>query len=127
MRRRYLNFTAGSKTTNIGAVLDTLVTDDKNLKHEVEGLKKKVKIIHQQSRKQIQKIGVVRFNPFGRTGSEQSFVLALLSEENSGIVINFIYTHEGVRVYTKIVKNGQGVERSLSEEESRAVEKSMLN
>lgn len=127
MRSRYLNFTSGAKTKNFDEILDTLVGDDKNLKMEVDLLKKDVRAIFTKTQKQVQKIGVVRFNPFGKAGSEQSFVLALLSEENSGIVINFIYTHEGVRVYTKQVKEGKGVERALSEEETRAVKQSIVN
>lgn len=127
MRRRYLNFTSGAKTKNFDEILDTLVGDDRNLNKEVESLKKEVRTMIVASQKHIQKIGIVRFNPFGKAGSEQSFVLALLSEENSGIVINFIYTHEGVRVYTKQVKEGKGVERALSEEETRAVTQSIIN
>ena len=50
--------------------------------------------------------------------------LALLDKEDSGLIINFIYTHEGVRVYTKKVKQGKGEEYQLSEEEQRAIKES---
>ena len=67
---------------------------------------------------------MVRFNPFERSGGEQSFVLALLNNLNSGLVINFIYTREGLRTYIKKVKAGKGEKYELSEEEKEAIDKS---
>ena len=66
-------------------------------------------------------MGLVRFNAFGKSEGEQSFVLALLNELGSGVVINFIYIHEGIRVYAKPVKAGKGEQHELSSEEKEAV------
>ena len=71
-----------------------------------------------------QKIGLVRFNPFERVGGEQSFVIALLNNLNSGLVINFIYTREGLRTYIKKIREGKGEKYNLSNEEQEAVKKS---
>jgi hypothetical protein len=63
----------------------------------------------------------VRFNAFGKTEGEPSFVLALLNEHNSGVVVNFIYIHDGVRIYAKKVSDGKGEKHELSAEEKDAV------
>ena len=67
-----------------------------------------------------QKISIVRFNPFGDTGGDQSFVLAVLDAHNSGYVITSIHGREGTRVYVKPVDDGSS-KYPLSEEEKRAL------
>ncbi len=73
------------------------------------------------SRAHYQKIGVVRFNPFERVGGEQSYSLAILDEKNDGLVITFLYSREGVRVYVKRVVDGHGKDVELSKEEEKAI------
>lgn len=126
-RNHFQNLTSGGKHHNLDEILDTLITDERTIKHEIEDIIKETKRIGIESKTHFQKMGIVRFNPFGRAGSDQSFVLALLNAENNGIVINFIYTHEGVRVYTKRVKEGKGVGHDLTDEEKKAVDTSVSN
>ncbi|GIW64153.1 MAG: hypothetical protein KatS3mg092_0086 [Patescibacteria group bacterium] len=94
-------------------------------------IEKDIYVIKQELQNQInlsryyfQKIGLIRYNPFDKTGGKQSFVIALLNKENSGLILNFIYTKEGLRVYTKKVIKGKGAEYELSEEEKQVIEKS---
>ena len=72
----------------------------------------------------VQKVGMVRFNPFREVGGDQSFSLALLDKGNSGVVITSLYTREGNRVYGKPVKEGNS-EYSLSEEEKKLMDRSV--
>jgi hypothetical protein len=67
-----------------------------------------------------QKISIVRFNPFGDTGGDQSFVLAVLDAHDSGYVITSIHGREGTRVYVKPVDDGSS-KYPLSEEEKQAL------
>lgn len=86
-----------------------------DLEKEMEELKKK-------NRFNIQKIGIIRFNPFKEVGSDQSFSLALLDADDSGAVITSLYTREENRVYGKPIISGKS-EYQLSEEENQAIEK----
>ena len=52
----------------------------------------------------IQKVGIVRYSAFKDTGSDLSFTVALLDEENSGVVFNGIYSREMSNIYAKPVK-----------------------
>ncbi len=84
------------------------------ISEELENLKKENKF-------SVQRVGVVRFNPFKEIGGDQSFSAALLDGNNDGIVITSLYTREGNRVYGKPIKAGLS-EYLLSEEEKKAIE-----
>ncbi len=65
----------------------------------------------------IQKVGVTRFNPFDDMGGESSFVLALLDQENTGVLVTSITMRDGTRVYAKHIERGVS-KLNLSDEES---------
>ena len=67
-----------------------------------------------------QKISIVRFNPFGDTGGDQSFTLAVLDSHDSGYVLTSIHGREGTRVYVKPVDYGES-KYTLSAEEQQAL------
>lgn len=67
-----------------------------------------------------QKISIVRFNPFGDTGGDQSFALAVLDAHDSGYVLSSIHGRQGTRVYVKPVDFGQS-RYALSDEEKQAM------
>lgn len=124
LRNHYYNLISRSRKQKLDEILDSLLDQDKKNYDEVELLKKEVNNQIRMARLHLQKVGLIRFNPFDRAGGEQSFVIAFLDSQDSGIILNFIYTRDGLRVYTKKVKDGKGEEYDLSEEEKRAVEKS---
>ena len=72
----------------------------------------------------IQKVGIVRYSAFKDTGSDLSFAVALLNEENSGVVFNGIYSREMSNIYAKPVENGNS-SYTLSEEESEAIKRAI--
>jgi len=67
-----------------------------------------------------QKISIVRFNPFGDTGGDQSFTLAVLDSHDSGYVLTSIHGREGTRVYVKPIDYGES-KYKLSAEEQQAL------
>lgn len=68
----------------------------------------------------IQKIGMVRYNAFDDVGSDLSFALACLDNENNGFVLNAIYARNSNNIYAKTIENGTS-KYTLSEEEIKAV------
>lgn len=87
----------------------------RELYEEIEKIKK-------QNLSNFQKIGLVRFNPFKEVGSDQSFSIAILDGNDSGIVITSLHTREENRVYGKPIEAGLS-KYNLSEEEKQAIEK----
>ena len=72
----------------------------------------------------VQKIGIVRYNAFKDTGSDLSFALALLDEDNTGVVMNGIYSREMSNIYAKPVENGKS-SYTISAEEKLAIDKAV--
>lgn len=68
----------------------------------------------------IQHIGLVRFNPFDDTGSNQSFAIALLDDRRDGIVISSLHGRSNTRVFAKPVEGGAS-SHTLSDEETQAI------
>ena len=105
--------------------------EPESLKEIWQYLQKLEKILQIQSRefedfkeknkKTIQKVGMVRFNPFKEAGGDQSFSIALLDADNNGLVITSHYGRESNRVYAKPIEGGTS-RYQLSEEERQAIE-----
>ena len=74
--------------------------------------------------KSIQKVGIIRYNAYKDTGSDLSFTLALLDENNNGVVLNGIYSREMSNIYAKPIENGKST-YTLSDEEQKAIERAI--
>jgi len=95
----------------------------KRLRQTEKGLKelnKFAQYLEQMALKSVQKVGVVRFNPFKETGSDQSFSIAFLDPENNGLTVSGLFTREGTRLYVKPLQTGQS-KYPLSNEEKEAI------
>jgi hypothetical protein len=68
----------------------------------------------------IQRVGLVRFNPFSDTGGDQSFSIALLDGEGDGLVVSSLFSRSDTRVFAKPVQRGQS-KYHLTEEEQQAI------
>ncbi|MCL4541102.1 MAG: DUF4446 family protein [Chloroflexi bacterium] len=68
----------------------------------------------------LQRVGVVRFNPFSEVGGDQSFAVALLDAKGDGLVISSIFGRRESRVYVKPVERGLS-KYALSDEEQQAI------
>ncbi len=91
---------------------------------EIKGLSKELEFMKEKSMFFLQKVEMVRYNPFSNTGGDQSFSAVLLDENNTGIIITSLYAREGNRVYGKRVKGGKP-EQSLSQEEEKILNKAV--
>ena len=69
----------------------------------------------------IKKVGMVRYSAFKDTGSDLSFALALLNDNNDVVILNGIYSREMSNIYAKQVIDGK-CSNKLSEEERQALE-----
>lgn len=99
--------------------------DLKKVLKEFEEMRKEVENLRKINVSSIQKVGMVRYNPFSDVGGDQSFSVALLDANNNGIVITSLFSREGNRVYGKPINNAQS-EYSLSDEEKKAIERAVI-
>jgi hypothetical protein len=71
----------------------------------------------------VQQVTLKRFNPFGDTGGDQSFILALLDGNSDGVVITSLHSRENTRFYVKSVSGGVGIDHPLSVEEQKTIKR----
>jgi hypothetical protein len=71
-------------------------------------------------RRTISHRSLVRYDAYNELSGHQSMSIALLDDQQSGIVLSCIHHRDQARVYGKQVRGGQG-ELELSPEESEAV------
>ena len=77
-------------------------------------------ILVRRTDRSIQHVGLVRFNPFEDTGSDQSFVVALLDAQRDGLVISSLHGRGSTRVFAKPISAGMSTHQ-LSNEEAEAI------
>ncbi len=123
MVRHYNRLTRGGKEAGLKEVLEGLLDRQKNLGREGKELFEAIAAVRKDGKLHIQRVGLVRFNPFSDTGGSQSFTLALLDGNDNGLVMTSLYARTGHRWYTKEVSRGKGKELALSREEAQAVQK----
>jgi len=128
----FLKFTTFRKTQKQlmsgegeGANLEEIVLKQKKqistLTKNLKELGKLLEEIVENNKINMQKAGVVRFNPFADTGGNMSFTIALLDGRDNGILISSLHSREGTRIYAKAIENGQG--HNLTDEEKEAIVK----
>ncbi|MBI3522110.1 MAG: DUF4446 family protein [Chloroflexi bacterium] len=73
-----------------------------------------------RGQRMLQRVGVVRFNPFSDTGGDQSFAIALLDTQGNGVVLSSLHGRADTRVFAKQVVQGRS-RHQLSDEEQEAI------
>lgn len=121
MQRKYSLFTSGVHKKTLEDVLTRIVKDQNILKKDIALFVSRCDMIEKEALSHIKKIGLLRFNPFKDTGGDQSFILSLIDSNESGVVITALYSRSGTRWYAKRVKNGQGIEHALSDDEKKSL------
>ena len=118
--RRLDGMTRGEDGRSLEAVLDAHLDKVYTVAREVDDLSARSAVLEANGRRAVQRMGLVRFNPFEETGGNQSFALALTDANGDGFVISSLHARAGTRVYGKAVAKGSS-ESNLSAEESEAL------
>lgn len=118
--RRLDGLTAGASGQSLESVLHAHLDTVARASRDVEQLAARSTELEAVTRRSLQRIGLVRYNPFEETGGNQSFALALLDADGNGFVVSSLHARAVTRVYAKGVSRGQG-EGALSDEEAEAV------
>jgi hypothetical protein len=105
--------------SEIGELIAGLVEENKQ---QHEKMDKGIGIINWERRKNIKKIGHIRYNANPDIGGNLSFSLVMLNEENSGVILTNIHMMEGSSIYLREITEGE-CEINLSEEEIEILKK----
>ncbi len=117
----YRRLTKGVVSKDLKSILEEILKNSQRESTRIDELFKEIKTLKQENLYNIQKIGLVRFNPFAQIGGDQSFSLAVLDNNNSGFVLSGLHGRETTRLYAKPIKNSKAVGYELSTEEKQAI------
>jgi len=120
---RYIAFfnklTKGVGVADLKKILEKILARGEGNTDELKILRRRIDLIEEDGKFHIQKIGLVRFNPFKELGGDHSFCLAILDSHDSGIIITSLHTRDRTRVYMKDIKKGKsGFELSVEEKKA---------
>lgn len=76
--------------------------------------------LQRQAPSALQRVGVVRFNPFEDTGGDQSFALCIADAHGNGVVVSGLYRRNESRVFAKPLAAWIST-YALSDEERQAI------
>jgi hypothetical protein len=80
----------------------------------------RLRSIEAGGRHAVQRVGIVRYNPYEDTGGNQSFALALLDADANGVMLTSLHSRQATRVYLRTIVGGRS-DAALSAQEAEAL------
>jgi len=121
LNTKYHKFMNGLSGANIEEVLEDcidktngVIEKNKELEYQLNTLKRNMYYC-------VQKVGVIRYNAFDDVGSDLSFSIALLDNNDDGVVLSSLYSRDSSSTYAKPVSAGKS-KYALSAEEIKAID-----
>ena len=124
LQKQYGQFLKGAEATQIETLVKKYGDNVEDALQKLDEMAQFSANLHKQLQFAISKQALIRFNPFGDTGGDQSFVLAILDNHNNGVIISSVHARTGTRVYAKEILNGLS-KYNLSDEETIALQKAL--
>ena len=124
--RRLRGLTRGEDGQSLESILDAHLSKVHAVGQQVDDLAARSAVLEAVQRRAVQRVGLVRFNPFEDTGGNQSFALALLDANGDGLIVSSLHARTLTRVYGKAVAGGKS-EAALSDEESEALRQALAS
>lgn len=117
-------FMLGKDASSLEEEITDLFAINKNIVEKVRENRKDIRKIYRKFTKAIQKVGIVKYDAYQQMGGLLSFSLALLDEDNNGLILNSVHSTEGCYTYTKEIHHGE-CSIELSNEEKVALDQAM--
>lgn len=117
---QYQHLMTGTSGANLEQALNEHVREVRETGARAEAVDKLARRLEKEAYHSLQHLGIVRYNPFHDTGSDQSFALALADGHGNGVVLSSLHGRDMTRVYAKPL-NGWQSTYSLTDEEKEAV------
>lgn len=114
-----------SENNDVRGVLQKLNKENQLVKKEIKEIRKIIDEIGIKQNFNVQQVGLLRYNPFGDTGGDQSFCLSMLDGHGSGVVLSSLHNRQQTRIYAKKIKQGKSPGYTLSKEERESIKKAL--
>ena len=123
LRRRLRRLLTEGEGGGLDAIAAELERVDR-LGERVDALNALQRELERTGQQAIQRVGVVRFNPFTDSGGDQSFAIALLDALGNGVVLSSLHGRADTRIFAKQVRSGRS-KHQLSAEEEEAIRQAL--
>lgn len=120
MNKRYKKLVGNSSIENVDDLLMSMQEGIRNLEQSGKQQADAIDGIRQVMKEMKARVAVTRYNAFSQHGSDLSFSVAILDEEQDGVVLTGIHSREESYVYAKPVQKGQS-SYALSPEEKQVI------
>ena len=124
LRRRLRRVLPDGQAVTLDEVLERQLERVETLAQRLDALNKLHHELEELTNRTLQKVGVIRYNPFADSGGDQSFAIALLDSLGNGVVISSLHSRTDTRVFAKPVQAGRS-RYPLSDEEQEAIKKAL--
>jgi hypothetical protein len=123
LRKSYQTMLNGSGSLNVEQVLIELQQKGNEQSELIRQQAQTINMMQQQMKKMKSNVAVHRYNAFSESGSDLSFSVAIVDEEQDGVVLTGIHNREHTFVYAKPLSQGQS-KYTLSPEEKEVITRS---
>ena len=120
----YQSLTRGLSHKDLISALNNFIAKTAANQEAIESVKASLAKEVADNKLHLQKVGFIRFN-FTDTGGNQSFVVSLLDENGTGVVISSLHSRENTRIYARAIEKGQCQDQVLSKEERQVIKDSL--
>lgn len=122
MSRKYSALMSGKKGADLEKIIRIRFKEMDQVKANAKRITKEHKEVKKHLSSCVNKMALVKYDAFNEMAGKLSFVIALLNDENSGIILNAMHSREGCFTYAKEIIKGESY-IPLSEEEKEALER----
>ena len=120
LERKYRRFMRGKDAVSLETAFADKFAEMERIDAFAKSLRGEIRDLRNTLRHNFTKYGILKYDAFEDVGGRLSFVLALLNDEDSGIVLNAIHSRDNCFLYLKEIVNGQSY-IMLSDEEVKAL------
>lgn len=121
MSRKYSALMSGKKGADLEKIIRIRFKEMDQVKANAKRVTKEHKEIKKHLSSCFSKYGLVKYDAFDEMAGKLSFVIALLNDDNTGIILNAMHSREGCFTYAKEIIKGESY-IPLSDEEKEALE-----
>ena len=107
----------GTDGDSLEEVLRKVIEDNSKVKIQLKNNVDEIVRINENLVSAYRKIGIVKYNAFPGMAGKVSSCIALLNNENNGIIINTMHGQEGCYTYVKEILNGKSINALTREDE----------
>jgi DNA-binding protein YbaB len=122
LKKRLQRFVKDTGMPDLDSVMGKLHDQMKEMTAQAESQRKQLEALEKKTSSMKANMGMVRYNAFGDHGrSDLSFSLAILNDNQEGVVISSLHSRDESRVYAKQVEGGASTSYPLTPEEKECI------